>query len=316
LHEEHARHGSKLLDINMGDTLCTMGCVSPADSRKNVTVSRKNSACAPALMHSRSSTQSTQFVQASRQLCTNLVSQDHTKGAVRRLAHGFSHAHSSLFRTQPVHAAAPDADRGRAPLATVIFAVCANNGLQHPREAHLEADVHDECLDEQHEGEDAPQCQHHLHALRGEGPQRASLPPERPHLWVPPSTAHQVRLTRSSQLSCLICMAPGKRQLGLDRATNKQPERHHEPPHCRLHTGERRACLRQRAVDAEPQPECTVGAERDAGKHVVPPDLPLQRRTSTFDVCTAKPPARAELNSAQLVDTLSSISNALDWGVR
>jgi len=206
LHEEHARHGSKLLDINMGDTLCTMGCVSPADSRKNVTVSRKNSACAPALMHSRSSTQSTQFVQASRQLCTNLVSQDHTKGAVRRLAHGFSHAHSSLFRTQPVHAAAPDADRGRAPLATVIFAVCANNGLQHPREAHLEADVHDECLDEQHEGEDAPQCQHHLHALRGEGPQRASLPPERPHLWVPPSTAHQVRLTRSSQLSCLICM--------------------------------------------------------------------------------------------------------------
>ena len=113
-----------------------------------------------------------------------------------------------------------------------------------------------------------------------------------------------------------LLQAPGKRQLGLDRATNKQPERHHEPPHCRLHTGERRACLRQRAVDAEPQPECTVGAERDAGKHVVPPDLPLQRRTSTFDVCTAKPPARAELNSAQLVDTLSSISNALDWGVR
>ncbi len=199
MHERHAGHGSKLLDFNMGDTLCTMGCVSPADSRKNVTDSRKNSACAPALLQSRSSTQSTHFVQASRQLCTKLVSQDHTIGAVRRLAHGLSQAHSSLCRTQPVHAAAPDADRGRAPLATDFPRFCANNGLQHPRRAHLEAEVHDECLDEQHEGEDAPQCQHHLHALRGEGPQRASLPPERPHVWVPPCIAHQLRLTRSSK---------------------------------------------------------------------------------------------------------------------
>ena len=40
----------------------------------------------------------------------------------------------------------------------------------------LQSDVHDQRLDEQHECEDAPQDEHHLHAGWREGAQRASLP--------------------------------------------------------------------------------------------------------------------------------------------